>query len=249
MVVTFPSAPAAPYSRVTTGMSGCVENTLYTPYCDAPSVSRRVQRTRRYMRSYKSTNSEPDSEPDLSSSMNGMPVFTMLSRIAWSMESRGTTNQEECSFLHARERKGRRRSGRMSLGDSARPLFVSLTRKARASPRGLQYCAMIDAPASATRANDIRYASLIPHSFMVHTMPACAARNSASGVSSFPGGRKGNERLHLSESLSAIDREGERGVGLPARLTDRHFPNADCGCQSIGGPWRGPRIGNAKIMR
>jgi len=74
MVVTFPSAPAAPYSRVTTGMSGSVENMLYTPYDDAPSASRRVQRTRRYMRSYKSTNSEPDSEPDLSSSMNGMPV-------------------------------------------------------------------------------------------------------------------------------------------------------------------------------
>ena len=63
--------------------------------------------------------------------------------------------------------------------------------------------------------NDIRYASSIPRSFMVHTMPACVAKNSASGVSSFPGGRKVNERLHLSEWLSAIDREGERGVGLP----------------------------------
>lgn len=76
----FPSAPAAPYSKTATGMSRCIESMLYTSYSAAPSGSRRLQATRRFMRSYRSTKLDANSEPVLSWSMNGMPVFTMLSR-------------------------------------------------------------------------------------------------------------------------------------------------------------------------
>ena len=109
MVVTFPSAPAAPYSRVTTGVSGSVENMLNTPYDRAPSAPRRVQRTSRCMRSYKSTNSEPASEPDLSSSMNGMPVFTILyveCGITWNHKSRRMKNADFCT--HENGKAGQR---------------------------------------------------------------------------------------------------------------------------------------------
>jgi len=141
--------------------------------------------------------------------------------VAWSMESRGNTSQRRMQ-LFARTRIGRqarcrRRCGRMSPGDPARPPFVSLMRKARAmraaAQGGYSMCHRRTRECHPS-ANDIRYASPIPRSFMDHTRPACAARNSAAGVSSLPGGRKANGRLHLSEWLSAIDREGERGVGL-----------------------------------
>ena len=39
-------------------------------------------------------------------------------------------------------------------------------------------------------ANDIRYTSSIPRSFMVHTTPACAVTNSAADVSSSPRGKQ-----------------------------------------------------------
>jgi len=75
-----PSAPAAPYSMTAIGIVSRLESMLYTSYRAAPSGSRRLQNKRIFMRSYRSTKSDPNSEPDLSKSMNGIPVF-MLSRI------------------------------------------------------------------------------------------------------------------------------------------------------------------------
>ncbi len=114
MVVMFPSAPAAPYSRVTTGGSFPAEymlsSMLYIPYCDAPLWSRRVHRMYRCMRSYKSINSEPDRKPGFSSSMNGMPVFTMLRRgVGYGITWNHRVVDKENVTSHAREwecRKG-----------------------------------------------------------------------------------------------------------------------------------------------
>jgi hypothetical protein len=79
MRVTLPRAPPMPYSRVATGKLYCFERMLKISYCDAPLRSRRLHLKDKYMRSCRSTKSEPDSEPDLSSSMNGSPILAMLS--------------------------------------------------------------------------------------------------------------------------------------------------------------------------
>jgi hypothetical protein len=76
----------------------------------------------------------------------------------------------------------------------------------------------------------------------VHTTSACAATNSAAGVSLSPRGRKANGCLHLSEWSSII---GERETGTRPSceanypMTDRRSPNADCGCQSLAGGVKG----------
>jgi hypothetical protein len=77
--VTLPRVPPMPYSRVATGKLYCFERMLKISYCDAPLRSRRLHLKDKYMRSCRSTKSEPDSEPDLSSSINGSPILAMLS--------------------------------------------------------------------------------------------------------------------------------------------------------------------------
>jgi|SRR6267142_302939 len=132
----------------------------------------------------------------------------------------------------------------------AQPPFVSVMRKGASPPShacGWVYSEREDHAGAVL--NDIRYSSCVPRSFMIHTTSACAATNSAAGVSLSPRGRKANGRLHLSEWLSII---GERETGsrpsceANCPMTDRRSPNADCGCQSIAGGVKGLTDGDCE---